>query len=188
MRYGIRHQVFVVNPRTRCAWYLVVIGRSLLPLKSPALCLTSTHEQSADVVPSPLVFERPGTRDVAAGSLASLFFLSWDLSTASTTLLTVCLCVLPLPAGSVPRPRECGLALDLGESELMLLETLSGAKPSLEAADDRRPSYGGGDEGEREEGEDEGEEEESEAAKFCTAWLLCVGSGTVGCLLAKVCR
>ncbi|CAM9755167.1 unnamed protein product, partial [Ectocarpus fasciculatus] len=32
----------------------------------------------------------------------------------------------------------------------------------------------------------EEEEEEGEAAKFCTAWLLCVGSATVGCLLAKV--
>lgn len=95
--------------------------------------------------------------------------------------------------GVVSTPRECGLALDLGESELMLLETLSGAKPPAERADDRRALYGGGDEGgedvggaEGEGGEEEEEEEESEAAKFCTAWLLCVGSATVGCMLAKV--
>lgn len=63
----------------------------------------------------------------------------------------------------------------------MLLETLSGAKPSLERAEQRQV---------REEGEEshEAEEEEAdgEAAEFCTAWLSCVGSATVGCLLAKV--
>eukprot|EP00903_Cladosiphon_okamuranus_P014110 g13116.t1 len=88
-----------------------------------------------------------------------------------------------------PAWRECGLALDLGESEMMLLESLSGAKPPTEHADDRRPLYGGdedGDVGGKEQGEEDDDEEESEAAKFCTAWLLCVGSATVGCLLAKV--
>ena len=93
-------------------------------------------------------------------------------------------------AGNVSTSRECGLALDLGESELMLLETLSEAKPPAEPADDRRGLYGGDDGGEdggrEDEGGEEEEEEESEAAKFCTAWLLCVGSATVGCLLAKV--
>lgn len=97
-----------------------------------------------------------------------------------------------ISVGIVSTSRECGLALDLGESELMLLETLSGAKPPAERADDRRALYGGdeggGDGGgaEDEGGEEEEEEEESEAAKFCTAWLLCVGSATVGCMLAKV--
>eukprot|EP00752_Nemacystus_decipiens_P003518 g3245.t2 len=92
-----------------------------------------------------------------------------------------------------PAWRECGLALDLGESELMLLDTLSGANPPAERADDRRALFGGdeggedgGQEDQGDEEEEEEEEEESEAAKFCTAWLLCVGSATVGCLLAKV--
>lgn len=70
----------------------------------------------------------------------------------------------------------------------MLHESLSGAKPLTERADDRGPLYGGdgGGEGGGGKEEEEEEEEESEAAKFCTAWLLCVGSATVGCLLAKV--
>ncbi|CAM9755236.1 unnamed protein product, partial [Ectocarpus fasciculatus] len=37
--------------------------------------------------------------------------------------------------------RDCGLALDLGESDLMLLETLSGAKASTEPPK-HRPAYG----------------------------------------------
>ncbi len=83
--------------------------------------------------------------------------------------------------------RECGLALDLGESELMLLERLSGAKPPSERDGDRRPAYGDeGEDGGVDEQYQEEEEEEGEAAKFCTAWLLCIGSATVGCLLAKV--
>ncbi|CAM9472002.1 unnamed protein product [Ectocarpus sp. 4 AP-2014] len=84
--------------------------------------------------------------------------------------------------------RDCGLALDLGESDLMLLETLSGAKASTEPPK-HRSAYSDNAEGgtnDEDEDEEEEEEEEGEAAKFCTAWLLCVGSATVGCLLAKV--
>ncbi|CAM9293267.1 unnamed protein product [Scytosiphon promiscuus] len=76
-----------------------------------------------------------------------------------------------------PAWRDCGLALDLGETDLALLETLSGAKPSHDRPEE---AMVGGD------GDQEEEEEEGEAAKFCTSWLVCVGSATVGCLLAKV--
>lgn len=86
--------------------------------------------------------------------------------------------------------------MDLEDSDLTLLETLSGAKPSHDHPEDRsrRAARDGGEDGAggedgeqlREEDEEEEEEEEGEAAKFCTAWLLCIGSATVGCLLAKV--
>lgn len=54
----------------------------------------------------------------------------------------------------------------------------------------RRPLVTGNDdvteEQDQEGGGDGGHEDEGEAARFCTAWLLCVGSSTIGCLLAKV--
>lgn len=93
--------------------------------------------------------------------------------------------------------------LGLGESELVLLETLTGARPpeegarsgalGLDGAGDREGDGAGDGEGVHgvERGEEDGggeheEEEEGDAARFCTAWLVCVGSGTVGLLLAKV--
>eukprot|EP00904_Undaria_pinnatifida_P008473 jgi/Undpi1/4756/HiC_scaffold_18.g08109.m1 len=87
--------------------------------------------------------------------------------------------------------RECGTALDLHESELILLETLSGAKPPEDHSpyhdedDDAAAEVDGGGVGGNEGRVGEREEGEA-AAKFCTAWLLCVGSGTVGHLLAKM--
>lgn len=81
--------------------------------------------------------------------------------------------------------------LDLRESELTLLETLSGARFSEDGLDHHHHSRHS-DPLHREDGDrrdtidDMAEHEDTEAAKFCTAWLLCVGSGTVGCLLAKV--
>lgn len=69
----------------------------------------------------------------------------------------------------------------------MLLETLSGAKASTEPPNHRSAYGDNAEDGHLDEDEEEEEEEEEgEAAKFCTAWLLCVGSATVGCLLAKV--
>lgn len=78
--------------------------------------------------------------------------------------------------------------LDLGESDLTLLETLTGARFSEDDLDHHHHSRHS-DSLHRDDGtvEDMEEHEDTEAAKFCTAWLLCVGSGTVGCLLAKVC-
>lgn len=76
----------------------------------------------------------------------------------------------------------------------MVLETLSGAKPPEERGASRPIHDGVGGDGDGDNGvldeEQEGDggrhEDEGEAARFCTAWLLCVGSGTIGCLLAKV--
>ena len=88
--------------------------------------------------------------------------------------------------------------LKLGESELTLLETLGGAKPAEDNRDhhplhgdkrhdrDNRDNRDHGDHPGDEEHTGTAEHEDTEAARFCTAWLLCVGSGTVGCLLAKV--
>lgn len=70
----------------------------------------------------------------------------------------------------------------------MFLESLSGAKPPEDGVEN--PLY------DEEDGDGEasgmagdgagGGQEDGEEANFCTAWLLCVGSGTAGCLLAKV--
>lgn len=75
--------------------------------------------------------------------------------------------------------------LDLGESELTLLETLGGARFSEDDLDHHHHSRHS--DSLHREVEELTEHQDTEAAKFCTAWLLCVGSGTVGCLLAKVC-
>lgn len=77
----------------------------------------------------------------------------------------------------------------------MLLETLSGAKPPEEGVHhpyfEHEQQFGGAGEGGDTTGHDDadgdGDGGASAEAKFCTAWLLCVGSATVGSLLAKVC-